>query len=89
MKNEEKLMLEINSLRKRIEKLEDSLNKYRHLAKTVQSAETLEFDIYEQELDDTWIAVSKDDYENMMKALAELDELEPWKMTLEKRLGRR
>lgn len=75
-------------LQKTIERQKQLIKKYKNLAKAVHEAETWEFTIYDELPDDHWIAISKQSYEEMMKALSELDELQPWKTTIEKRLGR-
>lgn len=88
MANEERLTLRINQLTKKIEELEKTNKKYKQLAKVVHQAETWEFGIYDDIPDDSWIAINLEDYEKIMDSLSELDELEPWKTTIEKRIGR-
>lgn len=88
MQDHERLILQIKQLTKKIAKQEKLIKKYKQLAKMVQEAETWEFHIYDQIPDDTWIALDQEDYEEMMKVLSQLDEMQPWKKTLEKRKGR-
>ena len=82
-------MLQVENLKRKIEQQKNIIKKYKHLAKVVHEAETWEFGIYDEFPDDNWIALSQKSYEEIMHALSELDELQPWKSTIEKRLGRR
>lgn len=88
LENKEALIYTIKELTEKNERQSKLIEKYRLLARIVHQAETWEYSIYDEVPDDTWIALDQQDYEKMKQALAELDELQPWKTTIEKRLGR-
>lgn len=85
--NNEAFVYTIKDLTQKNERQSKLIEKYRHLVKIVQQAEIWEYSIYDEVPDDTWVALDQQDYEKMKQALAELDELHPWKTTIEKRLG--
>ncbi|VEF46595.1 Uncharacterised protein [Bacillus freudenreichii] len=85
--SERLLVLQVKELSRKVEQQEKLIEKYRSLAKVVQEAEIWDYSIYDEVPDDTWVALDQTGYEKMKQALSELDELQPWKTSIEKRLG--
>ncbi|SDI25921.1 hypothetical protein SAMN05192534_1295 [Alteribacillus persepolensis] len=86
---EHALTLQLEELTRKVKIQDKMIEKYKYFVNVVYESETWEYSIYDEIPDDTWIALDKRDYEKIMQALAELDEIRPWKMPLEKRLGGR
>ena len=86
--SEKALLVKVENLERKVEQQEKLIEKYKYFAKRVQDAEVWEYAIYEEIPDDTWIAVDHKNYMEIMKALSDVDKLQPWKSTLERRLGR-
>lgn len=84
---ERALLLKVKKLERKIERQEKLIEKYKYFAKRVQDAEVWEYAIYDEIPDDTWIALDHENYIDIMKALADVDKLQPWKSTLERRMG--
>ncbi|RST77195.1 hypothetical protein D4T97_001475 [Siminovitchia acidinfaciens] len=85
--SERLLVLQVKELSRKVEQQEKLIEKYRILAKVVQEAEIWDYSIYDEVPDDTWVALDQTGYERMKQVLSELDELQPWKTSIEKRLG--
>lgn len=87
-KREQYIHSQMTELYKKVERQEEKLKKYQSLASIVQEADVWEYSIYNEIPDDSWVALDRRDYMKILQALSELDELRPWKSTIEKRLGR-
>jgi len=85
---EKALLIKVENLERKVERQEKLIEKYKFFAKSVQEAEVWEYGIYDEIPDDTWIALDHQDYMEIMKALSDVDKIQPWKSTLERRLGR-
>lgn len=70
----------IRLLRRRIDKLE-------HLADEVCHATVWDYTVYEKTPGDEWLAIDRDHYQSIVRAIADVDTWSPWDRRLERRLG--
>lgn len=80
---------ETDQLKERVEQLEKRLVKYEALAEAAQQAFIWDHTVYDETLDDQWLAIDRADCERLLQSLAALDRWRPWKTTLESRLSER
>lgn len=76
---EQELMEEIALLKK-------ELSKYEHLASAVIKAEFWDYSVYEEQPDDSWVAIDRKDYDRILQSIHFIDQVKPWKSSMEKRL---
>ncbi|WP_394232043.1 hypothetical protein [Niallia oryzisoli] len=62
------------------------LSKYKSLASAVIDAEFWDYSVYEELPDDSWVAIDRKDYDRIMQCIHQIDQIKPWKSSMEKRL---
>ncbi|KAA9026984.1 hypothetical protein [Niallia endozanthoxylica] len=69
-----------------IQALKEELSKYEQLTSAVLGAEVWDYSIYEEIPDDDWLAIDRQDFEQIMQHIHGLVRMKPWKSSMEKRL---
>ncbi len=60
-----------------ITRLKEAIERYRQFAETVRTAKTMDFSIYD-EVPSDWLSIDREDYDEIMESLSNLDVWRPW-----------
>ena len=67
-------------------RLHEVIDSYRKFAETVRKANIFDVSIYDELSPSEWISIDRDDYDEIMDALSELDVWRPWKSEIQRRI---
>ncbi|NWQ43972.1 hypothetical protein MLOOGBEN_25030 [Bacillus sp. EB106-08-02-XG196] len=71
-----------------ITRLNETIEKYRQFAETVRTAKTMDFSIYEEVPSHDWLSIDREDYDEIMESLSNLDVWRPWSTEILRRHNR-
>lgn len=67
-------------------RLYEVIASYRKFAEIVRSATIFDVSIYDEVSPSEWISIDRDDYDDIMDALSELDVWRPWNSEIQRRI---
>lgn len=67
-----------------ITRLKESIERYRQFAEAVRTAKTMDYSIYD-EVPSDWLSIDREDYDEIMESLSNLDVWRPWSTEILKR----